>query len=169
MQGMLWFVPGRWVWLRCVALAMIAFAVLSLHRVHAETPAAVCARLGNDDTLRPIPAILVPAINIVFGTKMSIIQAVDTTVFRCVNGRVLVCTIGANQPCGPANTSRVPGPGAVDWCRGHPHAKFIPAVVTGHDTIFAWKCRNVTPWATRQVHPADTRGFIAQYWKELRE
>jgi hypothetical protein len=152
-----------------LVLAVIAGAALSLARAHAETPAAVCARPGDDDTARPIPASLVPAVNALFGTRMSSGQAVATTVFRCAQGRVLVCTTGANLACGKANTSRVPGPGAVDWCRAHPGAAFIPAVATGHDTIFAWECRNGAPRVARQPHAVDAHGFITEYWKELPE
>jgi hypothetical protein len=152
-----------------VALTLFAFAGLSLARAHAEEPAAVCARLGDDDTARRIPASIVPAVNALFGTKMSPAQAVDTTVFRCAGGRVLVCTIGANLPCGPANTRRVPGPGAVAWCRDHPDAAFVPAFATGHDTIFAWACRNGAPRIAHQVHAVDAHGFITDYWKELPE
>jgi hypothetical protein len=155
--------PGRMV------LAAVAFVLLSPTRAHAEAPAAACARLSDDDTALPIPAFLVPAVNALFGTRMSMSQAVDATVFRCANGRVLVCASEANLPCGPANSSRVPGSGTVDWCRDHANAAFIPAVVTGHDTIFAWECRNRAPRIARQFQAVDTRGFITQYWKELPE
>jgi hypothetical protein len=136
---------------------------------YAEPAAATCARLGDADTLRPIPANLVPAINTLFGTLMPVSMAVATTVFRCANGHVLVCTTGADLPCGPANTSRTPGPGAIAWCRDHPGAAFIPAVATGHDTIFAWRCQDRAPSIDRQVLAIDTHRFIVQYWKELPE
>jgi hypothetical protein len=156
-------------WLRITVLAMLACALLSLVQAHAEAQAAVCARLGDDDTARQIPASLVPAVNALFGTKMSSGQTVASAVFRCAGGRVLVCTTGANLPCGPANTSRVPGPGAVAWCRDHSGAAFIPAFASRHDSIFAWECRNGAPRIARQVHAIDARGFIAEYWKELPE
>jgi hypothetical protein len=133
----------------------------------AATPAAVCARIGTDDTLRPIPESLVPAVNAAFGTAMPARLAMDATVFRCATGRVLVCTTGANLPCGRANTSRTPGPGAVAWCRDHPNAAFIPTVATGHDTIFAWRCQGDVPQAGQQLLQVDPRGFIATYWQML--
>lgn len=154
---------------RGVVLAMLAFTALPMTRAHAETPAAVCARLGVDDATRQIPASLVPAVNVLFGTKMSSGEAVASTMFRCASGRVLVCTMGANLPCGPANTSRIPGTGAVNWCRDHPGAALIPAVATGHDTIFIWECRDGAPRIARQVYAVDARGFIKDYWKELPE
>jgi hypothetical protein len=150
------------------ALTLGAVAAASITVAHAEQPAAVCARIGTDDALRPIPESLVPAVNATFGTVMPTRVAVDTTMFRCADGHVLVCTVGANLPCGRANTSRTPGPGMVDWCREHPDADSIPAVATGHDTIYAWQCRDGAPQIGRQIDDIDARGFIAQYWRELR-
>jgi hypothetical protein len=160
-------IAGRGPWR--VALAVIAIAALSIARSHAETPSAVCARLGNDNTPRPIPPMLVPAINALFRMSMPESMAVATTVFRCADGHVLVCTTGANLPCGQANTSRSPGPGAIAWCRDHPDAAFVPAVATGHDTIFAWRCQGGAPRIVRQVHTVEAHGFITEYWKKLPE
>jgi hypothetical protein len=93
--------------------------------------------------------------------------AVKTTVFRCSNGRVLVCTVGANLVCGRANTSRTPGRGQIDWCREHPNDAFIPAVATGHDTIYTWRCENRVPRIDRPTLDVDARGFIVQNWQPL--
>ena len=151
-----------------VALLLSAIAVASIAAAHAEPPAAMCARIGTDDTLRPIPEGLVPAVNAAFGTAMPARVAVDTTVFRCAGGHVLACTVGANLPCGRANTSRTPGAGMLAWCRAHADADFIPAFATGHDTIFAWRCVAGAPQISRQVDDVDARGFVAQFWKVLR-
>ena len=147
-------------------LALAAFA-LPIAKAHAAQPAAACARIGNDNTLRPIPESLVPAVNAAFGTSMPTDAAIRTTVFRCANSHVLVCATGANLPCGPANTRRTPAAGEVNWCREHPDAPFIPMVATGHDTIYAWRCHGTAPQIVRQVQDVDAHGFIVPYWKEL--
>jgi hypothetical protein len=149
-------------------LVLVVVASASIVSARAEQPAAMCALIGTDDTLRPIPESLVPAVNAALGTAMPARVAIDTTVFRCADGHVLVCTAGANLPCGRANTNRTPGPGMVDWCRDHPAADFIPAVATGHDTIYAWQCLEGVPHIVRQIDEVDAHGFIAQYWKALR-
>jgi hypothetical protein len=154
-------------WLLPVFVALATAWAVRPRPAHAATPAAVCARIGTDDTLRPIPESLVPEVNAAFGTAMPTRLAMDATVFRCAAGRLLVCTTGANLPCGPANTSRTPGPGAVAWCRDHANAAFIPAVATGHDTIFAWRCQGAVPQPGQQVLEVDRRGFIANYWQML--
>ncbi len=155
----------RQIWPRVVVLTGIAFAGLSIAQARAETPTPVCT--GNAPP-QPIPASLTPAINALFGINMPPEDAVATTVFRCVDGRMLVCTVGANLPCGPANTSRVPKSGVVDWCHGHPNEPSLPAAVVGHDTMFAWQCQEGVPRITRQVLDVDDQGFIKQYWKVLR-
>jgi hypothetical protein len=132
----------------------------------AQTPAQVCARLGTDDTTRPVPASLVPAVNRLFGIQMPEQVAVATTVYRCMDGQVLVCTTGANLPCGKANTSRTSA-GAEGWCGSNPNADYVPAYATGHDTIYQWRCRGGSPDIVRQTGAVDPRGFVATYWKRL--
>ena len=81
---------------------------------------------------------------------------------------VLVCTAGANLPCGKANASRTSA-GAAKWCRNHPSSAFVPAVATGHDTIYQWRCHNGRPEIVHQTSIVDSRGFAATYWKPLRQ
>jgi hypothetical protein len=140
---------------------------LWLTNASAAPPAAYCQRAGTDDTMRPIPETLAPAVNAAFGTRMPARVAMDTTVFRCADHRVMVCTVGANLPCGKADTSRAPNPGAIQWCRDNPNAGFVPAATTGHDTIYTWHCHNSTPRIARQTLHVDPRGFIAEFWKPL--
>ncbi len=149
------------------SVAAIAVVLLTAAHAHAEPPAAFCQRVGTDDTTRPIPEALVPAVNAAFGTTMPARVAIDTTVYRCATGRVLVCTAGANLPCGKANASRTPAEGEVQWCRDHPDDASIPAVATGHDTIYQWSCRAGVPRIVRQTLHTDPRGFVAEFWKRL--
>jgi hypothetical protein len=147
--------------------AALAIVLLTAAHAHAQTPAAVCQRVGTDDTTRPIPEALVSAVNTAFGTNMPAHVAMDTTVYRCAAGRVLVCTVGANLPCGTANTSRAPAEGEVRWCRDHSGDASIPAVATGHDTIYQWSCHAGAPRIVGQALHTDSRGFVAEFWKQL--
>jgi hypothetical protein len=144
-----------------------ALALGSVVAARAETPANFCVRVGTDDALRPIPESLVPAVNSVFGTAMPVRTAMDATVFRCVDRRVMVCTVGANLPCGSANASRTPTAAMSQWCRDNREATFIPAVVSRHDTIYAWRCLDGAPQVDREIGQVDPRGFVAGYWKAL--
>lgn len=144
-----------------LGLGLLAFGA------QAETPSRLCARVGTDDTARPVPASLANEVNRLFDTRMPASIVEKATVFRCFDGHVLVCTAGANLPCGKANVSRI-NPGAAAWCRDHPGAASVPAFATGHDTIYEWRCHGGQAEAFRQVDQVDARGFFARYWKQLR-
>jgi hypothetical protein len=159
---------GRAGMLRRRMLYVLAvLAAWSIVGARAETPAAFCARNVNDDALRPIPEDLVAAAGSALGLTMPAALAMKTTVFRCANGRVLVCTVGANLVCGRANSSRTPGRGQIDWCREHRNDAFIPLAATGHDTIYAWRCQDGAPQIDRQILDVDAGGFIVQNWRQL--
>lgn len=150
---------------RACALLLAALSACS-RAPHAESPAQFCASVGTNDTLRPIPAALAPALNAVFHTTMPSDVAVRMTVFRCAGGHVMVCGMGANLPCGKADASRV-SVGGAQWCKEHPDADFIPAYATGHATIFDWRCRGGAPVIAKQRYSVDPRGFVAEYWRRL--
>jgi hypothetical protein len=147
---------------------LIIFSILILSAAQAwagmpdAAPRRFCARVGNDDTLRPAPPALAGAIRRLFriGGK----YALETTQYRCADGKVLLCTTGANLPCGRANTS-TDLPGASDWCRKHPDSDFIPMAVTGHDTIYAWRCEGPLAKPGKKIGAVDARGFFEEYWK----
>jgi hypothetical protein len=149
------------------ALAVAAAFAFGAPAAYAESPACTCSRVGTDDTLRTVPASLGPAVNAVFGTRMPPAEAARMTSYRCYRGQVLLCTVGANLPCGKANVSRRL-PRADAWCRENPNADFIPAAATGHDTIFEWRCAGQKAAVAKQTGQVDARGFFKEYWKALR-
>lgn len=95
--------------------------------------AAVCARVGTDNTPPPIPTALAPAVNAVSNAAVYASVARRMTMFRGADRRVLVCSW---MPCDKADTSRASAGGA-QWCKEHRDAPFIPAYATGHASIFA--------------------------------
>jgi hypothetical protein len=110
---------------------------------------------------------LVPASVRLFGLEaMPEEQVRRSTVYRCVEGRVLLSNLGANLPCGKANTSR-DLPAADAWCAGNPGSDFIPMYVTGHDTIYRWRCVGATAAASGEPFDVDQRGFISRFWKPV--
>lgn len=155
-------------WFSCVLLIAAAWCgAARAERPPPEPPQALCRQLGNDDHLRPIPDSLVPDAERLFRLEaMPAEQIRRSTYFRCAEGRVLVCTVGANLPCGKANASRRL-PAADAWCAEHPGSEFIPMAVTGHDTIYAWHCRGPAAAVTATRLKVDRRGFIARVWKRV--
>ena len=144
---------------------LLAAAAANAAPASREAPDHYCARVNTDDTLRTPPRSLGPAINRLF--KISGRYALETSYYRCADGNVLLCTVGANLPCGKANTSRAL-PGVSQWCATHENDSVIPMAVTGHDTLYEWRCVGRTAKAGKPVGARDARGFFAEYWKRLK-
>lgn len=122
-------------------------------------------RQGNyDDHLRAPPRTLATIIKKLFNVSGR--YALQTTNYRCADGKVMLCNEGANLPCGKANVSKTL-PGATGWCKDNPNSDFIPMVATGHDTIYTWHCTNGHAIADTPVSKVDSRGFFVEYWKAV--
>jgi hypothetical protein len=145
---------------------IVVLALLAAQAAHAEGFAAYCHRVGIDDTVRPMPAEYGPAFQKAFGLNIAPNQAQGTGVVRCAQGAVMACSIGANLPCGKADTSRSK-PAADAWCRANNNPAVIPAYVLGHATIYQWQCKDGRAVAGAPIEKLDARGFIARYWKRL--
>ena len=136
-------------------------------------PHAYCAGVVNADTpARPyigpaIPPSLVPAIRRAAGLSPS---APDRVVaagsrWRCMNGAVYACFVGANLPCGEkADLARTPNAGVTAYCKANPSAEVVPMSAAGRATVFEWRCRDGVAEIVRQFAEADPRGFIAGIW-----
>jgi hypothetical protein len=85
--------------------------------------------------------------------------------WRCMDGKVYACFVGANLPCqSKANSEKTPNAEVVDFCKSHSDSEFIPAAVTGHDTIYEWRCNKDVPETTAQLFHVDGRGYISEIW-----
>jgi hypothetical protein len=135
----------------------------------AQAAQPLCRGGATDDTPREIPGSLVPASVRLFGLEaMPEEQVRRSTLYRCAEGRVLVCNLGANLPCGKANT-RSDLPQADAWCAENAGSDFIPMYVTGHDTIYRWRCDGTKAAISGEPLQVDRRGFIARLWKPVDE
>jgi putative hemolysin len=92
----------------------------------------------------------------------------EATVWRCMDGQVWACTIGANLPCHEkADMSEDPTEAMKEFCEANPTADGIPAAVTGRATVYQWTCKAGEPEVVRQVFHADPQGYLAEFWYEL--
>ena len=88
--------------------------------------------------------------------------------WRCADGQVKACAFGANVPCdSKANVSRIPGRGAVSYCRENPDSDDIPMAATGHDTIYDWRCHRGRAVAGKVVLPVDRLGYQKAFWRTV--
>jgi hypothetical protein len=157
---------SRWTASRTLLALLTGFVALS-NGAPAQTsePTAACKPGVTDDTLVPLPAMLTARAKQLLHLAMPDELIRKTTVYRCVDGRTLLCTTGANLACGRANTDRDP-PGVAAWCREHRQSDAVPMFVTGHDTIYRWHCTDGTPRIEAAVEPVDARGFLSRNWKD---
>ena len=137
-----------------------------------------CSRTRDDDTIRPLPAALAAqAMQAQAGpggppasgrppTSQDLASYLNQTYFRCMDGLVYVCSIGANLPCTGKPDMRRSIPAVADYCRTSPDADAVPMVVTGHSTIYGWACVKGRPVITDRVQ-LDRRGFQANIWTPL--
>lgn len=155
--------------MRMIALpiAAVIATLLFIRPAHAETPRAYCRSAVTDDALHTIPKSLVPEVTRIFHLgAMPGTQIRRSTFSRCFKGHILVFAVGANLPCGKADTRR-DLPGATTWCDEHPGSDFIPMYVTGHDTICRWRCGGTEAVTTGRRFKPDPRGFVPRFWKRL--
>lgn len=160
---------GRSRWRAALVLVALIVGIpgpaVAAARGAAETPRQHCRRVGNDDELRMIPAALAPVAGRLFGVARG--YAAKMTYYRCADHDLLLCSVGANLPCGKANQDTQLR-GADDWCRDNRNAAVIPMAVTGHDTIYEWKCVDGVAKPAREIGKVDGRGFFLEYWKKVR-
>jgi hypothetical protein len=136
-------------------------------------PFAYCAAVGNIDTPDSrfsgphMPDVLAQGLKKASGASADAPIELFTTgaYWRCMDDKVYACTVGANLPCdSKANTDKTPTQPETDFCVANPTSDFIPAAVTGHDTIYSWKCTAGKPAIDQQVFHVDARGYIVEIW-----
>ena len=90
------------------------------------------------------------------------------TVWRCMDGKVWACFVGANLPCSEkADTSTTPQPQMADFCRANLNAETIPVAVAGRATIYEWRCVDGDPQVVKQILVTDSQGYLSDFWYEL--
>ena len=136
-------------------------------------PFAYCAAVGTIDA--PDARYVGPKVpdTVVRGLYAAMQRSADTppdwfrvgTSWRCMEGKVFACTVGANQPCQEqANTSQTPTADMTNYCQANANAAQIPAFVTGRTTVYTWSCQNGVATPGQQHTQVDARGFLANIW-----
>lgn len=90
------------------------------------------------------------------------------THWRCMDGAVYACNVGANIPCSEkANLSRTPTEAMNQYCQENPRSNFIPMAVTGRATVYSWQCSQGKAEIAKQITKPDARGYLANVWYKL--
>jgi hypothetical protein len=139
-------------------------------------PFAYCAAVGTVDT--PDARYTGPQLpeTVISGVKKALDMPADVpaevlqqgTFWRCMNGQVYACFVGANLPCqAKANTDRTPTDAEKEFCQQNLNADVIPMAVTGHESVYEWRCNNDQPEVVRQFAQPDERGFVSNIWYQI--
>lgn len=156
------------LWLAQVcSIALLAPLAAGSAAAEITDPEQYCRKVGDDDTLRYFPKSLLPRIQRLLGVPVYEDESPIRYAFRCMGKAVYVCNHGANIPCVKGNTSRSI-PEVTAFCRQHPDADGVPAVATGHDTIYDWRCQGEEAIAEKnKIITLDRRGFKSIEWQKL--
>ena len=157
-----------------VLLSASAFPVLASGSVaKAQNLYQLCRQVKNDDTIRPYSHELYGGTAKAF--KKLFPDAKDTPPeselqtqanYRCMDGKVLACFVGANLPCAKMNAAR-DNPGADEFCKANPNDDIVPAFATGHDAVYSYKCLDGKAMVTGETWVLDKRGFAVRLWADV--
>jgi hypothetical protein len=134
-------------------------------------PFTYCSRIGNMDEplggASPIPAALVPYLGAALGLSARTPPSADGYYWRCMDGAVYVCVVGANLPCQQKANRSKRNAGADSFCRDHRDAASVPAYASGHDTIFDWSCAAGLAVRGAATAKLDSRGYRIDIWHRV--
>jgi hypothetical protein len=149
-----------------VCALLLQFASSAFAQLH-EDAFGYCARVVTDDDPGRVPASLVPAFVKAFGSLARPALNVEGYLrYRCYQGTVIGCVVGANLNCGKAEVGQT-SQGGNNWCQSHPNDPNVPMVATGHATVYIWRCSGSRAVLVRRFSPIDDRGFDVMNWKVL--
>jgi hypothetical protein len=167
----------------CVPPASTLTAVLAETNTTAATqttyadPFSYCAAVGTLDSVdarysgEKVPAAVIQGYLKAAGLENST-EPMDMlkagTSWRCMDGKVYACNVGANLPCdSKANTDQTPAQAMKDFCQSNADATDIPASVTGHETVYAWSCSKGAVVVGAQLVQPDAQGYLSNIWYAL--
>jgi hypothetical protein len=134
-------------------------------------PFAYCSAIGSVETpaggSSPVPMALKPFLSRALGLPAGRDLRPESYYWRCMNGMVFVCAIGANIPCGAKADLAKRNLGADKYCQDNPEAAFVPAYATGHETLFAWSCSLGHAVPGKRIAKLDARGYRIDIWHKV--
>ena len=157
-----------------VAATLVACSGNTAPKTYTD-PFAYCASAGTIDqpgadyTGDKVPESVAKALLAALGGPSIPVDALQGgSSWRCMDGKVYGCFVGANLPCGEkADTGKTPTQAMTDFCAQNANSDFIPASETGRATVYEWRCTNGAPAVVKQVVQPDKQGFLSNVWYPL--
>jgi hypothetical protein len=156
-----------------VSCAVMGKAALALDSgLEVSNPFAYCERVGTDDRLTGAGSVssevsaklLEPYLRAALELPADAPLPAASVFWRCMQGKVYVCAVGANLPCGSKADRAKRNRGAETYCRENPAATDVPAFATGHETIYSWRCAAGKALRGAPLAGLDRRGFRSDIW-----
>lgn len=141
-----------------------------------DTPFDYCKSVKNSDLPGPeytgpkLPDVIAQQLRKDMGVSDNMPEEMfnDGTYWRCMDGGVYACNVGANLPCQErAEMSKEPNKGMLNYCGENPDAEIIPMYASGKATVYEWKCDNGTPEIVKQIAETDKNGYIKDIWYKI--
>jgi len=142
-----------------------------------DNPFEYCKAVGTVDTPgteytgAKVPEVIAEKLKQKFGAPASAQNDmfIKGTFWRCMDGNVYACNVGANLPCEEkADVSKEPNEGILNYCNENPGSDFIPMYASGRTTVYEWKCDGTTPEIVKQISETDHAGYIKNIWYEIK-
>jgi hypothetical protein len=136
-------------------------------------PFIYCAQVGTVDGPEggvgpaPVPAALEPFLSAALGTPADARIPPGSAYWRCMNGFVYVCAVGANLVCDRKPDHAKRNPGADAYCRDRPDAAEVPAYAAGHNSAYEWHCTAGHASRGRLAGKLDRQGFRMDIWHKV--
>ena len=144
-------------------VAIVALAGFSANARPAQTVGAYCRAHPNADS--PAKDFYGPKFQ--FGMTPREVARGGGNDWRCMDGRVWICHIGADgRACNKLSSDPAPSQPVREFCAANPGADFVPMFVIG-DSATTWRCHGPTPEPLASER-LDRRGFITKAWRPLR-
>ena len=157
--------------LAAVTLVWLTACTVPAPTEHAMDPFGYCQEVGTVDAPGPEWSDPAAAASVAEALQFQLglpeLPPDGSYSWRCMGGEVWGCFVGANLTCGPANVDTTPTEGMEGYCTENADSDFIPAYITGHDTVWEWRCDGTSPVTGRQLSEVDERGFQAGNWYRL--
>ena len=91
---------------------------------------------------------------------------IPNTVWRCMNGSVYVCEMGASgRGCMKTGHSTTPHDGIRKWCRENPNVDFVPGYLLPGVAV-SWRCLSGQPVIV-ETEGVDERGYVKSMWRKV--
>lgn len=129
-----------------------------------------CARVGTIDKPAdgtPLPPDLLPYVRSTLGLSADAVLEPRSYYWRCMEGAVFVCAVGANIPCDAKADRAKSNLGSRNYCRENPDAPLVPAYATGHNGIYEWSCSRGAAVRGKLTVKLDRRGYRADVWYKI--